>query len=68
MRSIVCPSCRSESIFHYTDAYVLRKPILKQDGKIDLIDYDTDEYDESFFECVECGLRPSETELAQAAV
>jgi hypothetical protein len=67
MRPVVCPSCGKKSIFHYTDAYVLRKPVLKPNGKLDLVEFDTNEYDGSFFECLECGRRPSEGELVQAA-
>jgi DNA-directed RNA polymerase subunit RPC12/RpoP len=63
MTPVVCPKCGSQSVFHYTDAYVLRKPVLREDGALDLVEYDTNEFDDSFFECFDCGYRPVESEL-----
>jgi DNA-directed RNA polymerase subunit RPC12/RpoP len=65
MKEVVCPECRSERLYHYTDAYVLRSPVVKEDGSMGLIEFDTEEYDE-FFECRDCGHRPTEAELISA--
>lgn len=63
MKKIVCPECGSEEFHHYTDAYVLRIPMINDDGAIELLDSHTNEYDDCFFECFECGCRPTEDEL-----
>ena len=63
MRRIVCPSCGSHELHHYTDAYVLRNPVMQDDGSIGLLVYRTNEYDHQFFECLKCGKRPTESEL-----
>lgn len=63
MKQILCPQCGSDSLNHYTDAYVLRTPVINEEGEIDLIDERTNEYDDSFYECAECGHRPAEDEL-----
>ena len=63
MEKIVCPRCGSEEFHHYTDAYVLRIPVINAEGAIDLLDSHTNEYDDCFFECFQCGSRPTEEEL-----
>jgi predicted nucleic-acid-binding Zn-ribbon protein len=63
MKKIVCPRCGSEEFHHYTDAYVLRSPIIDDEGGIQLLDSHTNEYDDCFFECFRCGCRPTEDEL-----
>jgi DNA-directed RNA polymerase subunit RPC12/RpoP len=68
MKQIVCPECGSRDVHHYTDAYVLRTPVIKEGGRIELLEYDTDQFDDSFFECLRCGHRPTESELLIAAV
>jgi hypothetical protein len=63
MKQVVCPSCGSPDVHHYTDAYVLRTPVVREDGNIELHECQTNEYDDCFFECLECGYRPTEEEL-----
>jgi DNA-directed RNA polymerase subunit RPC12/RpoP len=65
MKAIICPECKSERLYHYTDAYVLRSPVIKDDGGLGLIEFDTDEY-ARFFECRDCGHKPTEAELLSA--
>ena len=67
MKQILCPECGSEFLLHYTDAYVLRTPVTNDRGELELVDDRTNEYDDSFFECAECGCRPSEDDLLFAA-
>jgi hypothetical protein len=63
MKPVRCPLCGSQEIFHYTDAYVLRRPYVNEVGTLDLVEDQTNEYDDCFFECMECGCRPTEDEL-----
>jgi DNA-directed RNA polymerase subunit RPC12/RpoP len=63
MDQILCPRCGSECLFHYTDAYVLRTPFLDDKGSLRLIDEQTTEFDENFFQCARCGHRPEEDDL-----
>lgn len=63
VKQVLCPRCGSEYLLHYTDAYVLRTPMLNDEGELELIDDRTNEYDDSFIECAECGHRPEEEEL-----
>lgn len=67
MKPIVCPKCGGASVLHYTDAYVVRRPIVGHDGKLSFVDCYTNEYDDSFFECLECGQRSTEAELIRPA-
>jgi hypothetical protein len=67
MGRILCPNCGGESLFHYTDAYVLRTPVGDGDGKLRLMYEQTTEFDENFFQCATCGHRPEKDELAQRA-
>lgn len=67
MRQIVCPECESRKVHHYTDAYVIRTPTISKSGKLKLLAFCTNEYDDSFFECLDCGHRPSEAEILSAA-
>lgn len=66
MKQVVCPECGSEALRHLTDAYVVRIPFAHDDGTIELLEFDTEEYAE-FFECRSCGLRKSSSELASSA-
>jgi hypothetical protein len=68
MKQITCPECKSSEVHHYTDAYVIRTPVIKEDGSIDLIEDRTNEYDDRFFECFDCGYRPTEDELLSCAL
>jgi hypothetical protein len=67
MKQIACPECGGPNVNHYTDGYLLRTPVIKEDGSLGLIDCDTLEYEE-FFQCCDCGHRPGEAELISAAV
>ena len=67
MKEVRCPFCGSDFLLHYTDAYVLRTPVINSEGQIELTDERTNEYDESFFECGDCGCRPSMDELLHSA-
>lgn len=67
MKPIICPECKSQEVHHYTDAYVLRTPVVKRDGSIRLLACQTNEFDDCFFECLQCGYRPTEEELLAAA-
>ena len=63
MKQVVCPSCGGPDVHHYTDAYVLRTPVVNEDGSVGLLECQTNEYDDCFFECLDCGCRPTEEEL-----
>jgi hypothetical protein len=63
MNLINCPKCGNQTIYHYTDAFVIRTPVLKTDGKIGFIEDCISEYDNCFFECTYCGYQPTEKEL-----
>lgn len=63
MKEVPCPRCGSDSLMHYTDAYVLRRPVVNDEGQLELRDERTNEYDDSFFDCEDCGYRPTEDEL-----
>lgn len=65
MKNVVCPECGGPNVMHYTDAYILRTPIVREEGAIALLDCDTDEY-AAFFQCPDCGHRPDEVELLVA--
>lgn len=67
MRNVPCPRCGSNSLLHYTDAYVLRRPVINEMGQLELADERTNEYDDSFFDCEDCGYRPTEDELYRSA-
>ena len=51
MKEVLCPKCGSDSLLNYRDAYVLRKPVINDDGKLELIDDGTNEFDDNFFSC-----------------
>ncbi len=57
MTQVPCPRCGSYALLHYVDAYVIRKPVLDDDGKLKLTNESTTEYDDSFFDCDDCGFR-----------
>jgi hypothetical protein len=42
---------------------VIRTPVINDDEEIELLEGHTNEYDDTFFECFDCGHRPSEDEL-----
>lgn len=63
MRSIRCPACGSRELQHYTDACVVRRVVVDDGGAIRLQQGRTNEYDDNFFECDDCGYRPEEQEL-----
>lgn len=67
MKQVMCPRCGSDSLLHYTDAYVLRMPMISSDGKLELLTQQTNEYDDTFFDCEVCGYRPSEDEVLASA-
>lgn len=63
MRRVRCPHCGSDKLYHYTDAYVVRNPIISDTGEIELSYSHKDEFDENFFECRDCGHQPTESEI-----
>lgn len=63
MKQIACPECNGQNLRHYTDAYVLRVPMLGENGEITLLDEQTNEFDDSFYECIDCDYRLREEEL-----
>jgi rubredoxin len=67
MKRVVCPQCGSERVYHYTDVYVVREPVLRDDGQIRLVDFETEEFAD-FFMCRECEFRPKAEELIASAV
>ncbi len=67
MKEMPCPRCGKDSLLHYTDAYVLRKPVINDEGQLELADERTNEYDDNFFDCEDCGYRPTEDELLVSA-
>jgi hypothetical protein len=70
MKNLPCPRCGGNSLLHYTDAYVLRTPVINEEGSLKLLYERTNEYDDSFFDCEDCGYRgyqPTETELLPSA-
>ncbi|HEV2577786.1 MAG TPA: hypothetical protein VGU25_11305 [Acidobacteriaceae bacterium] len=67
MKEVPCPRCGSDSLLHYTDAYVLRRPVVNDEGQLELADERTNEYDDNFFDCEDCGYRPTENELLLSA-
>lgn len=67
MKKVPCPRCGSDSLLHYTDAYVLRAPVINDEGQLELRGERTNEYDDSFFDCEDCGYRPAEDELLLSA-
>jgi len=67
MKEVLCPRCGSDSLLHYTDAYVLRTPVINDEGRLELTVERTSEYDDSFFDCEDCGYRPTEDELLLSA-
>jgi rubredoxin len=62
MKQIVCPECGSETLRHYEDVYLVWTPVLDDDGTLGRLNAGTEEYDE-YFECRNCGHKPSEEEL-----
>ena len=68
MKQIICPKCKGGEVRHYTDAHVIRTPVVGEDEDIDLIDDFTNEYDDQFFECSDCAYRPTEDELLSFAI
>jgi rubredoxin len=58
---VICPECGGQNVMHYTDAFILRTPVVRRGG-VALVDCDTEEYD-AFFQCPDCGHKPSEAEL-----
>jgi hypothetical protein len=68
MKEVTCPICGGHNVYHYTDAYVVRRPRFEDDGAIQLVELETVEYDDCFFECTDCGARPSESELTSGQV
>ena len=67
MKEVLCPRCGSDSLLHYTDAYVIRKPLINDEGQLELADERTNEYDDNFFDCDECGYRLMGKELLLSA-
>jgi hypothetical protein len=67
MKEVLCPQCGSDSLRHHTDAYVVRRPIINDEGRLELTDERTDEYDDYFFACEDCWYRPAENELLLSA-
>lgn len=67
MKEVPCPRCGSHTLLHYTDAYVLRTPMVNDEGQLELKDERTNEYDDNFFACEDCGYRPTEDELLLSA-
>jgi DNA-directed RNA polymerase subunit RPC12/RpoP len=63
MKPVACPNCGSGKVFHFTDAYVVRNPVIDDDGSIELLESHTNEYDDCFYECSDCGNKPDEYEL-----
>lgn len=69
MREVVCPQCGSRKVFHYTDAYVVRKPHITADSaQIEFEKIGTEEYDDFFYLCRDCEYRPDEKELLAASL
>ncbi len=68
MMQIICPRCGNPDVYHYTDAFVLRRAVVQEDGSLGLVEFGTNEYDDNFFECLRCGQRPTEEELLKAAM
>jgi hypothetical protein len=66
MKQIACPNCGSRKLRHYTDAYLVWTPVLQDDGTLGKLDPEKEEYDE-FFECRDCGHKPTEGELLLSA-
>jgi DNA-directed RNA polymerase subunit RPC12/RpoP len=62
MKRIVCPECGNQAVRHFTDAFLVWTPILRDDGALGHLDSTTEEYAE-YFECSDCGHRPTESEL-----
>ena len=67
MKEVPCPRCGGDSLLHYTDAYVLRTPVINDEGQLELKEEQTNEYDDNFFDCGDCGYRPTEEELLLSA-
>ncbi len=67
MRRAVCPRCGSANIHHYTDAHVVCSAVVSRES-VRLIERHIIEYDECFFECADCGSRPTEAELIAPSV
>ena len=67
MRDVRCPQCGGPNVMHYTDAFILRTPVVREEGAVVLVDCDTEEY-AAFFQCPDCGHRPNESELLSTAV
>lgn len=67
MKEVYCPRCGSDSLLNYRDAYVLRRPVINDEGQLELADERTNEYDDNFFDCEDCGYRPTEEELLLSA-
>jgi hypothetical protein len=67
MNQVLCPQCGSDSLLHYTDAYILRTPVINDEGQLLLTGERTNEYDDNFFDCEDCGYRPTEDELLLSA-
>ncbi len=63
MKEVRCPQCGGGSLLHYTDAYVLRRPLINDEGHLELVDERTNEYDDNFFDCDDCGYRTTDDEL-----
>lgn len=63
MKEVPCPRCGSDSLLHYTDAYVVRRPVINDEGKLKLADERTNEFDDNFFDCEHCGYRTTDNEL-----
>jgi hypothetical protein len=66
MKHVLCPECGGPNVMHYTDAFILRTPMVREEGRVALVDCDTEAFAE-FFQCPDCGHRPNEAELILAA-
>lgn len=66
MRQITCPLCGSSTLRHFEDVYLVWTPVLEDDGSLGRLNPFTEEYTE-YFECRDCGHKPSESELLSHA-
>lgn len=62
MKQIPCPECGSRALRHFEDMYQVWTPVVDDDGKLGRLNPETERY-AKYFECRNCGHRPSEAEL-----
>lgn len=67
MEKVLCPQCGADSFLHYIDAYVVRRPLIDGEGKLEFSEEETRHYDDSFFDCDTCGYRYDGDELPTAS-